>query len=410
MRLTVAPRELKSQLTYFDDKVKGQEPAGQETGETKRTAHGILERRTEGRWIKVWDAPLANEVAPVAALVSNDGKHVVTFDNWHSMGFGDNVVVIYGNNGRLMRALRLDQILPVAYINALPRSVSSLWWSGKHRLPPDSRRLLLAVAVPGDGSAPSDRHATVDVAVDLDTGAVIPPSDDAWDRALARATQVSRERDAAEAARNAAFHAPLHAPTTAGDREWHDYLRESFFRLDPDWKDSYPSTMVLRSPSVRDYKVSENWVREALDGTDGSKVVMLAAPAAPDRLVTVVEEVARNLSIGKLKAVRIYVAAPDASAKAISAALTPSGAEVVALDLTASIPQRPERLSERMRASNTMAAAELPLTTSTTAPTPGAASNTIADNADLAALADALEALADDMEATALPAESPKGE
>jgi hypothetical protein len=34
-------------------------------------------------------------VAPVRALVSNGGEHVVTFDNWHSGGFRDNVVVIY---------------------------------------------------------------------------------------------------------------------------------------------------------------------------------------------------------------------------------------------------------------------------------------------------------------------------
>lgn len=199
-RLTVVPRELESQLAYFKDKVKEREFAGQRAGETTRTARAMLERRVSGRWTKVWEAPLVNDVAPVSAIVSDDGAHVVTFDNWHGTGLGDNVVVIYRDGGRLVRMLRLDQILPAEYIKALPSSTSSLWWSGQHRFAPDGQHLPLAVVVPDEDKLPSDRHATVDIAVDLDTGAVVPPAGGAWDRALAQATRVARERDAAEAA------------------------------------------------------------------------------------------------------------------------------------------------------------------------------------------------------------------
>lgn len=200
VRLIVEPRELQSPL---QDKAKGHEPAGQRAGETKRTARGVLERRVAGRWTRVWEAPLANGVAPVTALVSNGGEHVVTFDNWYSRGWGDNVVVIYDGAGKLVRALRLDQIVPAEYIQALPSSVSSLRWSGEHRFAPDGRHLALAIVIPNDDRLPSDRHATVEVAVDLNTGAVVPPSGAAWDRALAQAKRVASQSGRAQAAAEA---------------------------------------------------------------------------------------------------------------------------------------------------------------------------------------------------------------
>lgn len=147
-RLVVTPRELRSPLAYFDDKVKGREPAGQAVGETKRTAQGTLERREGRRWVEVWKAPLANEVAPVSALVSNDGKHVVTFDDWHMVGLGTNAVAIYRSDGTRVRSLTLGDFLPGDYIEALPRSVSSLWWHGQDRIAADGRHVLLAVVVP----------------------------------------------------------------------------------------------------------------------------------------------------------------------------------------------------------------------------------------------------------------------
>lgn len=343
-RLTVEPRPIRDQLAYFEDKVKGREPAGQPAGETRRTAEATLERRIDGRWRTVWHAPLVNEVAPVSALVSDDGEHVATFDNWASVGYGEDVVVLYGPGGRLVRALGLSQILPDVYIAALPRSVSSLWWSGQHRLTADGRQLLVAVVVPDDDTPPGRERATVDVRIDLDTGAVTPPSGPAWVGALAQAKRVSAAREASEAARKAAFVAPLSAPASTGEREWHQYMQEAFFRLDPQWKRDYPNTTVLRSPSARDYKPSEKWVRDALDGGDLSDVVMLAAPAAPERLVSIVASVARRLPPRKLKDVRIYLAVPPGPARAIAAALRPSGAEIIPLDLTKGIPQRPERL------------------------------------------------------------------
>jgi hypothetical protein len=400
VRVTVVPRGLDGQIAYFNDKVKGREPAGQRTGETSPTARAAMERRVAGRWIKVWLGPLVNDVAPVSALVSDDARHLVTFDNWHSVGLGDNVVVIYDDAGKVVRSLRLGEILPATYIKALPTSVSSLWWGGKHSLSPDGRQVLLAVVVPDDDRSPGDKRATVQVAVDLDTGTVLQPTGPAWTRALEKAEQIAHARDAAEAARKAAFVAPLSAPATTGEREWHDYMREAFFRLDRDWKRFYPSTTVLRAPGAKDYKASEGWVREALDGTEGPGVAMLAAPLAPDTLVAVVQRVVRRVPADKLRGIRIYLAVPTAPAAAIKSALAATGAEVVALDLTAPIPQRPERLrgetllDDLANDSGGVAAgmaSEMPLVRGKVSSTPPAD--------DLDAMADALEREADKLEA-----------
>jgi hypothetical protein len=43
-------------------------------------------------------------VAPVSALVSEDGAYLITFDNWHSMGYGDDVVVLYRTDGTLIHS------------------------------------------------------------------------------------------------------------------------------------------------------------------------------------------------------------------------------------------------------------------------------------------------------------------
>lgn len=322
-RLTVIPCEIASPLAYFDDKVKGREPAGQASGR-ERHARGIVERRTSSGWMTVWRGPLANEVSPVSALVSDDGAHIVTFDNWHSMGFGVNVVVIYRADGTVVRSLRLEDFLPATYINALPRSVSSLKWHGADRLTLDGRQVLIAVVVPAVGRAPFGAPGTVEMAVDLATGAVTPPAGPAWTRALASAAQVNATAAAYEAHRKAAFVAPLRAPTGTSELEWHEYLREAFLRLDPDWKSRSASTTVLRTPGARDYAPSEGWVRDDLNRGWEDDVIMMAAPAAPGRLAAIIAKSARQLKPKSRRTVRVYVAVPEVQAAAIRAALAPS--------------------------------------------------------------------------------------
>jgi hypothetical protein len=103
-----------------------------------------------------------NPVGPVTALVSNDGRYMATFDNWHSTGHGDKVVVIYRSDGTVVNNLGLDDFLTEEDIESLPRSVSSIQWSGKHRF--DESQGLLVLKVSPDGK---DTH---DIGIELATG------------------------------------------------------------------------------------------------------------------------------------------------------------------------------------------------------------------------------------------------
>jgi TonB family protein len=164
-RLVVTPKKLKGQLEYFADKVAGNPDAGAAEGVRANEARGELFRKASGgTWLRVARWRLVNEVAPVSALVANDGT-VVTFDNWHSMGYGDDIVVIYRADGTLVRKLGLADILDEEDISQLRHSVSSIWWSGAHRLDHEKRLLILEIAA----------HKLETFPISLDTGTALLP-------------------------------------------------------------------------------------------------------------------------------------------------------------------------------------------------------------------------------------------
>ncbi len=169
VRFTVIPRVIADPADYFAGKVDLLTPAGQQADGAPR-ARGILERRRGSGWVTIWDKPLVNDMAPVTALVADDGAHVVTFDNWHSLGFGEHVVVIYRGDGSVVRSFELTDILPEDYVRALPRTASSLHWGGEHALSADGRTLILKVGV-RRAAHPS---GFVDVTIDLPSGTVAP--------------------------------------------------------------------------------------------------------------------------------------------------------------------------------------------------------------------------------------------
>lgn len=129
--LEMIPKKLESQLAYFEDKVKGKENAGAVKGQKDNRAKGIFYVRGSIGYSKKFEFPLLNEVSPVTALVSNKG-YVVTFDNWHMAGYGDNVVVIYRSDGTLVRKFGLNDLFTEGDIERFKHSVSSIWWGGEH--------------------------------------------------------------------------------------------------------------------------------------------------------------------------------------------------------------------------------------------------------------------------------------
>lgn len=164
----IIPKKLTSQLDYFSDKVAGKENAGGDKKVKKNLCRGIfMVRDDHGLLRKRWEINLVNEVSPVDALVSDIGDYVVTFDNWHSVGYGDDAVGIYrGVDGSLVKKLALTDFLTESDFGELPRSVSSIWWwGGKHSIIED--RLLLKVAAPGSSGHGEDdgKHFPINIAL-----------------------------------------------------------------------------------------------------------------------------------------------------------------------------------------------------------------------------------------------------
>jgi len=340
-RLTVIPRGIESPLAYFQDKLDGREKAGQRKGDNDRP-RGRLERNDQGVWRLVWEQPLVNDVSPVSALVADGGGYVVTFDNWHSAGFGDDVVVIYDKNGRVLKSLSLTDILPEEYVKALPRTVSSLWWAGEHRIV--GTELVLSVVVPSEDAFLGDR-TYVEMHVDLTTGQPIPPHGPVWDNALASARRENIKTAQWEEKRRKEMMIPLVAPTSREATGWDNYLQEAFWRTAKDWSSTTPLTFVLPSvdlPAAHASAVKE--IRGILnEGFDSGYVVMFGSPFAAD-LAATLEREAMKIGRGKLKDSRIYIAIGTEFWPQISAAFARSGAKLIRIDPKTPIPQNPERL------------------------------------------------------------------
>lgn len=361
VRLRVIPRELNSQLDYFEDKLHHKEPAGQRPGSGQTSARGILERLGPGgRWLPAWDRALANEVAPVGVLIADGGRNVVTFNDWHSVGYGPNAVVIYAADGRLVRALSLRQILPQVYIDALPHSVSSIWWRGEARFSPDGQTLIVQILMPDDSDDASRNPSYVDRRIRLSDGAVLEDKSLYWARVLMQADSVANARKFAEQVRKNFFLSPLRGPVPPTEEGWHNYLREAFYRLDPrvsfDWDKeggSYVRTTVLRDPLDPEYAVSEGWLRDALTKErDPDDVAAIASLSSPEHFLITMDHIAARAPNNVLKGTRTYVAIPAAYRQRTMAILARTVTRVICLDPSVPIPQRPERLKQFQEAGN----------------------------------------------------------
>ncbi len=329
-RFTVTPRDLDSQLSYFEGRAQGEPP------------RGLIEVSDgSGGWTRVWQIELVNEVAPVSAIVAPGGRYIVTFDNWHMAGFGEHVVVIYNAEGRVVRSLTLLDLLPAQYIEALPRSVSSISWAGRHRISNDT--LLLQILVPSEDDLQT-RPTYVELPVDLSSGRVRAHQTAAWGSAVAQAERVAAARSAAAQRAEVAFREPLVAPGSSDEREWHLYLVELFFRLEWSPDPGYPAVNVLRSPQRADYAPSERWLCEKFRER-GGPVLMLASPASPANLQRVLRQCFQSPYAADFE--RIYLVVPPEYQAAITAILQSTGAQIIAINPNTPVPQHPGRLAAR---------------------------------------------------------------
>jgi hypothetical protein len=73
-------------------------------------------------------------------------------------------------------------------------------------------------------------------------------------------------------------------------------------------------------------------------------VIAIASIAPFDYLMERMKAILADAKPGKLKGVRLYIAAPSTALPALQTIFAPTGATVICLDPTQPIPQRPERL------------------------------------------------------------------
>jgi hypothetical protein len=302
---------------------------------------GRLQVLENGRWRTVWQRPLVNDVSPVSALVSNDGAHVVTFDNWHSIGLGNNVVVIYGADGNPVRSLRLDESVPVYIIDSFPRSVSSLYWQGEGtRI--EGGRLHLAILEPGSDFPSTVRGFFIDI--DLATGAVGPIAEADLTRWRPRACEAHRRVVAELRQFIERERADLTAPTLEESPAWERYGFQVASRL------YWPNIpLVIRLPEVQDEFYSMNLtsfrnflVQPAGDAPD--RRVFVAA--RQERLAAEIERAAAGLRPGRLAGVEMTFIAGSAHWPRIVAALGTSGARLRQVDPATPLPPQSQYVAE----------------------------------------------------------------
>jgi hypothetical protein len=98
--------------------------AGAKRGAYARAA--FYERQGDRSYRLTADVALLNPIAPVDLLLSNAG-YLITFDNWHNLGYGK-AVAIYGPSGKPLASWQLEELYTRDQLDAIKKSVSSRWW------------------------------------------------------------------------------------------------------------------------------------------------------------------------------------------------------------------------------------------------------------------------------------------
>lgn len=86
---------------------------------------------------------LVNPVRPVDVLISDDGRYLVTFDDYYTVGYGENVIVVYDLKEGSTTPIRLEAFLSMAQIDDFEKTASSLPWRGSVDFMTDQRTVYI---------------------------------------------------------------------------------------------------------------------------------------------------------------------------------------------------------------------------------------------------------------------------
>lgn len=348
-RFTVVPRDIDNQLAYFEAKVRG------ETLPESEGPLGRFERFEAGQWVSVWSRGLVNEVSPVDALVSDDGRHVITFDNWHMTGHGDHVVVIYGEGGALVRSLQLVDLVPAYFIDSLPSSVSSIHWRGGDARFLGGERLELPVSGPVTNDFKTD--GSYPVIVSLSDGGVDPLAPAVVERVGGRACILHRSAVESFNRFIASERSDL-APLSPGDKNgWEPFLYQAIKRTplppppaeDPEdpfagMFDNQPFELLADGAYMEeDFR---DGFRGALTASAEESPRRLFASRDQAKMVREVQRTARQIKPGELNGVVMIFLADGEHWLEIRDALADSGASLVQIDIGVPIPPLAEHVAE----------------------------------------------------------------
>ena len=292
-----------------------------------------LERlQATDQWQTIWRQPLVNTTAPVDTLVTDDGKYVVTLDNWGWMGRGDDVVVVYDERGDRLHQFGMDRLLPPLLIRHLPRSVSSLLWRAGQSLTGPGQILQIEVRAPRPASSRSDMTAAIHL--DLASGRPSWPGHRSWLRMLSTAAMLELDRLEAWKALRHLRSRPLTMPATPEASDWHAYADELLARVRRPGERIRAMVLVSSNEGPSRDNGHEIWtqIAEADTSRSYSARSFLFASPNPTRLTDVVARALAAKAPGSLSGARIlFVGYPDANGR-LAAAAAQSGAELSFID------------------------------------------------------------------------------
>jgi hypothetical protein len=290
-------------------------------------------------------------VAPVDVLVASAGRRIVTFDNWHAMGYGSNAIVVYDGQGNVIRKLGLEDLFPKWFVAAQPHSVSSIWWRGQPRISDDGNTAVVPIKLPSEKQSAGMDGPTLDLLVRLSDGEAVGLTDQPWKTALAQAAATAQQMCRAERKYITRWNSPIAAPSEWIEPVWHDYLREIVYRSATtvnEEEEPIVATTVLRPPFAQDFQPSVKWLKQTLTEKSEFPNGDVRAIGSPDyeRLTQEIEKIAPNISANRLKGVQLVVVIDGLHSARVRAALFRSGAKLRIVNPLDQIPQRPERMQK----------------------------------------------------------------
>ena len=311
---------------------------------------GVLERRNgDGEWEQVWLGSLVNEIVPTSALVSDDGEYVVTFDNWYSHGHGENVIVIYGPDGTLIRSMKLTDIIPEMYKDSLQHSTNSVSWRDGAGIVADGKSVFVDIHAPGTTFF-DDTKKTHRFSIAFSDGAVTLPREREWRAALSKARFWALDAIIGNLEYQHMMRSPVTAPKSCEAYRWRTYLSEVYQRLSAAGSErGFVTRTVLLPPEAEDHRRTfVNFKSFLTNRRMSDNQMAVAAPCARQVLITAAEDVAKmaenEVDPDPYSNATLYVSAPRADFETVLSLLASSGIDLIWLDPELPIEQRADRL------------------------------------------------------------------